>query len=902
VEVSPSLSELPEGILTFLLTDVEASTRRWEQEPDAMRLALVRHDALFDAVVARHGGVVVKPRGEGDSRFVVFRSASAAVVAAAECQSCFFSESWPTSGPLRVRMALHTGESDLRDGDYYGSAVNRAARLRSLAHGGQVLISLSTVQLVRESLPAGVALRDLGQHRLKDLTEPEQVFQVAVTGVESDFPPLRSTDAPFVNLPVEDTPFIGRDRDIELVRNRLLDPDVRLVTLTGPGGSGKTRLALQVAARLSDAFEDGVHFVPLASIRETYLLVPAIARSIGVRESGGSTLAEVLREHLRQKSALLVLDNFEQVVRGAGQVADLLSGAPRLKVLVTSREALRLQAEREMLVQPLDLPGPGDDLSLDRLMRCESVRLFVERARNVKPDFALTPKNAAAVVEICRRLDGLPLAIELAAARIRLFSPQALLNRLERRLPILTHGPRDVPDRQRTLRDTIAWSYNLLDESEQVLFRRLAVFSGSFTIEAAEAILSHPFAERDSGSSRQGALEPELVLEGLDALVSKSLLRGVDSGSDEPRFGMLETIREFAEEMLDASGETALLRQSHTHVYTMLVDAYQTWRTASTPSVALSAELPRAAAEQGNIRAALRWSLDHDPDGTGLKLISGLWLLWFTVGQYAEGLEWSQQMVARSSRPETAAFAESRFAEGLFHYVQGNPEHAMPCIEDALVRADSLGDDITAGLSALYLANIARSRGDVDVATGQYDDSVERFERAGFRAGVQVARADQALFALMTHDFERASTLAEQVVAEAGSSNIWATQGALYVLTELALGAGQSGQALALISSSIEISEMIDDQAGLVDLMAQLARVAASEQEWYLCAVIAAAADRRRRALAYEPRGRSWTASQEALVIAQAHLSSDALEAASAEAATMTPGSALQRVAAVASG
>ena len=532
------MAELPGGTVTFLLTDVEGSTALWEQAPEPMRAALARHDALFEAAVAEHKGIHIRPRGEGDSRFAVFAGAADAVEAALAVQRAFLAETWPTPRPIRVRTGVHTGEAELRDGDYYGSAVNRCARIRAIGHGGQTLLSEATAALVRDSLPDQTGLVDLGEQRLKDLARPERVFQLTGPGTATEFPPLVSLDARPHNLPVQPTPLIGRQHEIEAVRALLARQDVRLVTLSGPGGTGKTRLSLQAAADSIDDFQDGAFFVELAPISDPALVVPAIAQVVGLQDVGGRTDLNALVDFLRDRRQLLLLDNFEQILAAAPIVADLLGAAPGLKVLVTSRAVLRLRGEHELPVPPLGLPEPEHRSLAQELASYPAIVLFSQRATAARPGFALTDENALAVTDICRRLDGLPLAIELAAARVKLLAPQAMLARLERRLPLLTGGARDLPERQRTLRDTIAWSYDLLDESERRLFRRLAVFVGGCTVEAAEAIGS---VDGEPGAD---------VFDGIASLVDKSLLRQHDGPDGEPRFTMLETIREFGLEQL----------------------------------------------------------------------------------------------------------------------------------------------------------------------------------------------------------------------------------------------------------------------------------------------------------------------------------------------------------------
>jgi class 3 adenylate cyclase len=412
----------PTGTLTFLFTDIEGSTRMWERSPKAMQVALARHDELLRRAVEERGGYVFKT--VGDAFCCAFTTAPDALEAALDAQRLLFEERWAESDPLRVRMALHMGAAEERNGDYFGPPVNRVARLLSAAHGGQVLLSLATQELVRDQLPKGTSLRDLGEHRLKDLFRPERVFQLLAPELPSEFPPLRTLDAYRNNLPLQPTPLVGREKEVAEVCERLSHPEVRLLTLTGAGGTGKTRLGLQAAAELTQEFDDGVFFVSLAAIRDLELVVGAVAGTLGVKEAGGQPLLESLEDYLREKHILLVVDNFEHLLEAAPMVTELLSAAPNLKVMATSRIPLRLYGEHEYSVPPLALPDPERSPSVESLTHYEAVRLFMERAQAAKADFSMTNESTPAVVEICYRLDGLPLAIELAAARINVLSPR----------------------------------------------------------------------------------------------------------------------------------------------------------------------------------------------------------------------------------------------------------------------------------------------------------------------------------------------------------------------------------------------------------------------------------------------------------------------------------------------
>jgi predicted ATPase/class 3 adenylate cyclase len=517
--------------LTFLFTDLESSTKLWERFPRAMKDALERHDAILRAAVEGSNGRVVKTTGDG--LMAVFASARDGVEACLSAQRGLRNEPWGETGALRVRMGLHTGVAETRAKDYFGPTVNRTARIMSAGHGGQVLLSAAAAALMLDQLPAGVTLRDLGEHRLKSLGRPERVFQLVHPELASDFPPLMTLSRESSNLPTQTSAFVGRGAELEEIENRLGDEAVRLLTLVGPGGTGKTRLALSAAADHVDRFEDGVFFVDLSAVRDTESVLTAIADAIGLSETSGEPMLVELTRQLREHRALLVLDNFEQVMAAAPTALELLRKCPGLKLLVTSREALHVRGEHLFPVPPLSLPQAAPrQLSAEQLAGFEAIQLFVERSRAARPDFCLTDDNARAVADICIRLDGLPLAIELATARINLFSPETLRDRLSSGLQLLRGGARDLPARQQTLRATIEWSYRLLEPGEQRLFMLLSAFSGA-GFEAVEVV-----AGQVDGQAETGA-EP---LDAMASLVDKNLVRLADPDDGEPRLVMLETI------------------------------------------------------------------------------------------------------------------------------------------------------------------------------------------------------------------------------------------------------------------------------------------------------------------------------------------------------------------------
>jgi predicted ATPase/class 3 adenylate cyclase len=621
------MRDLPTGTVTFLFTDVEGSTRLLERLEARYRDVQQLHDAVLRAAIAEGGGQEVST--EGDSFFAVFPAPAGAVRAAAQAQRELAATRWPERTVVQVRMGLHTGEGILGGDNYLGLDVNRAARIAAAAHGGQVLVSDATRALVERSLPPGTRLQDLGQHRLRDLLQPERLHQVVIEGLEQDFPPPRTLDARPHNLPAQLTRFIGRDDEIARIRE-LLAGD-RLVTLTGAGGTGKTRLGLQVAAEALAEFREGAFFVDLSALTDAELVPDEIAGVLRIRPEPGRALVDSLGDHLRDRELLLVLDNFEQVVDAGSSVLEpLLRVAPGVKALVTSRIPLHVYGEREYPVPPLALPDPDRPPALEALVQVEAVALFAERAAAVKPEFRVTAQNARTVAEITARLDGLPLAIELAASRVKILSPERLLERLEQRLPILSAQDRGVPERQRTLRQTIEWSYELLDEADRQMFARLAVFAGGADLEAVEAV-ANPKGELGLDS-----------LDGLASLVDKNLLRRVDTSAGEPRFAMLETIREYGLERLSDAGDESAIRRRHAEHWTEVGE--QVSEALFGPKQ--QAATRRLGYDLDNFRSALSWVLESGEAELGLRLGAALRDFWRLGGHLREGRRWLEDVLA----------------------------------------------------------------------------------------------------------------------------------------------------------------------------------------------------------------------------------------------------------------
>ena len=725
-------ASLPSGTVTFLFTDLEGSTQLWERHPAAMRAALARHDARLRQAIEVAGGHVVKTTGDGCH--AVFATAHDGLAAALAAQLALAAEAWDEIKPdaLRVRMALHTGEVEMRAGDYYGGAVNRAARLMAVAHAGQVLLSAVTAGLTAEQMPPGTSLRDLGEHRLKDLTQPEHVFQLVGPGLQAVFPPLRSAGASLNNLPVQLTSFIGRERELAEVRNLLAG--TRLLTLTGPGGTGKTRLALQAAAEVLahvgaeglPAFAGGVWLVELAPLADPALLVQTVAAAFDLRPPPGIVPRDALTDYLRAKQLLLLLDNCEHLVEACAQLADhLLRACPRLKIMASSREALGIAGETAYRVPSLACPNPRT-ADPHTLVQSEAARLFVDRALAAQPRLTLTAQNVTAIAQICGRLDGIPLALELAAARTRVFTPEQVATRLDDRFRLLTGGSRTALPRQQTLRALIDWSYDLLPEPERALLRRLSVFAGGWSLEAAEAIAKDEGGRLPAGDEEvqpdlfhppQGSflLQPSAVLDLLSRLVDKSLVVVDDSEpGGEARYHLLETIRQYARDrLLDAErGESPRVRDRHLDYFVRLSEEAE----AGLRGDEIKAWHDRLTLEQENIRAALAWGLDQRPE-EALAIAGNLTFYWIRDWGLAEGREWVEKALERTAALPTAEgpaaarrlLRQARGFTGASFFAAnlGFPLEAQPLSAEAIAAARACGNRMALAYALTSLSAVS---------------------------------------------------------------------------------------------------------------------------------------------------------------------------------------------------
>ncbi|MEP7106130.1 MAG: AAA family ATPase, partial [Chloroflexota bacterium] len=639
------MNSLPEGTLTFLLTDLEGSTRAWEANPAAMRAAMEQHDALVQAAVAAHSGMQVEAGREGDSVLAVFRQASAAATCALALQRSLGTATWPGGLDLRVRIALHTGEAQLRGAHYFGQALNRCARLLALGHGGQVLLSTATRELLADELPPRAAVRDLGPHRLKDLTRPERVFELADLDRPGEFPPLRSGRAQGNNLPLQLTTFVGRGAELEELDR--LQEEARLLTITGPGGVGKTRLAVELAGRLAerpDGAADGVWFVELAGISDPGVVPRAVATALDLEEQAGRAVEETLAAHCAERELVLVLDNCEHLVdRCAALAEQLLRAAPGLRVIATSREPLRVPGEVAWRVPAL--------------AATEARRLFAERTPTGSPGLEAADAEAGPVARICARLDGMPLAIELAAAQLAMMPVEEVATRIESGLPLAGTGSRTALPRQQTLEALIEWSHRLLDAEEGVLFRRLSVFAGDFSLAAAEAV------------GAASGLAPARVVPVLSELVAKSLLQ-----PSEGRYRYLETIRAFAGARLQAAGEADAVRERHARYYAGLAAGWTPGERA--------AWLDRMEADHENLRAALGWAEARDP-ALAAGLGSSLYDFWYLRGYVSEGRDYLGRFLAALPPAADGRRHTLLDAAGLA-YVAGDLESAEQLLDEGL--------------------------------------------------------------------------------------------------------------------------------------------------------------------------------------------------------------------------
>jgi predicted ATPase/class 3 adenylate cyclase len=770
----------PSGTVTFLFSDIEGSTKLWDSVPDAMRSALERHDELVRTAIETHGGYVVKTTGDGVH--AAFGRAGDALLAAVAMQESLAGESWPEDATIRVRIGVHTGEVAERDGDYFGTAVNRAARLMAVAHGGQSVCSHSTAALAGDA----VLLQSMGEHRLRDLAAAEQVFQVG----EGVFPPLRSLDAYPTNLPLQVSSFFGRDEDVQAITKAL--DEARLVTITGVGGVGKTRLALQVAAELLPGYEDGAWLCELAAAQDPDELEGVVSAALGAPLRSGSSLGESIVEFLRMKRLLLVLDNCEHLLDAAAELAErCLAGSPGLRILATSREGLAIAGEQ---VRPLrSLPTPDAAAAIDAISASDSVGLFVERARGARPDFAVDATNAEAVGEICRRVDGIPLAIELAAARVASMGPAEIAKRLDERFRLLTGSRRRTVERHQTLRSTLEWSYSLLAERERTVFDRLGVFAGSFDARAAEAVAVAP------------GIEGWDVLDALGELVAKSMLvaEPVDDGT--VRYSLLETLRHYALDQLAEHSDVDDVRQLHGEHYARLAEELGAMLIGPEEN----AGRIRIFAEVDNLRAAVGFGLDAADAARrelALRIIAAL-AHELTFDRVIGVGEWAIRALDVVDDADPRLRSAVRAVAGYRVHEQNHAEEATRLGREALADEPPLNDPAFVLIHS-FRASIIANTGDFDRATASLRESLALVgspENAPYAAAVfhtQIA----VYLGLFAGDADRARAEADSALRIARGLRSPITQAlALFALAS-ALSDSDPAGSLAAAEESIALS------------------------------------------------------------------------------------------------
>jgi predicted ATPase/class 3 adenylate cyclase len=746
--------QLPTGTLTLLFTDIEGSTLLLQQLGNHYAEMLRECRRLLRAAFQEWHGYEVDT--QGDAFFVVFERATDAILAAVNSQKALKSARWPEGAIVRVRMGIHTGELQSTEEGYIGIDVHRAARIMSAAHGEQVLLSQETYELVVAELPEALSLRDLGEYRLKDIAGITRLFQLVIPGLFSEFPPpaTQSQQRPLLNIPSLSTSFVGREQEIDTICAQLRRSDVRLLTLIGTAGVGKTRLALQVATALTNQFEDGICFVALEQYSDADEVVTAVAQALGVQQGKTSSLLEQVKETLHGLSTLLILDNFEQVLPARLKLVDLLVNCPKLKVLVTSRVILHLQAEQLFEVSPLPLPASGHLVDLQTLLQNASVSLFLQRAQAVSPDFQLTPDNATDVTGICTRLDGIPLAIELAAARTRHLSPHVLLAQLEKGLTVLSGKAQDIPVRQQTLQRAIAWSYDLLGSEEQRVFRRFAVFANGATLAATESICTA------AGSLNRS------VLEVLEDLVDKSMLQQQDRENGETRFWLLQTLREFGLERLYEAEELEATKVAHALYFRLWVE-----RIAPLLLGAEQADwLDQLDREYENVRIALEWMLDEPNMGMGqaeqaLQLCIALMGFWEIRGFIAEGLAFMERALALSTNVAPSIRAMALYSAGFLALNQEDSMRAEEFLRESQLLFRESGDKVGMANILRLQGNLAMMKNNYKIARRLLEETLHIYEALGDIQKTIGTRNSLAQVAISQGDYSKARSLLEENLA-----------------------------------------------------------------------------------------------------------------------------------------
>ncbi|MBA2678636.1 MAG: tetratricopeptide repeat protein [Ktedonobacteraceae bacterium] len=815
----PTYTQLPQGTVTLLFTDIEGSTRLLQQlGGDQYGPLLAETRELLQSIFEKWHGSIVDT--QGDAFFVAFVRASDAIAAAIEAQYTFATHPFPGGASVSIRMGIHTGEPRLVSSGYIGMDVHRSARIMGAGHGGQVLLSQTTRDLVEHDLPEGASIQYLGVYGLKDIAGETPLYQLSVAGLPDTFPsPITSKAQNRLHgFSSQPTTFVGREQELATISRLLRCNDVRLLTLVGTAGVGKTRLAKQVATEISDIFLDGIYFVALAMVDNADAVLPTTARVLGVREESGQSLLELVKDALQEKRLLLVLDNAEQVVASALLLADLLASCPLLKILVTSREVLRIQAEQVFEVRPLAVPDLAHLRAKDNLTEYASITLFVERAQTVKPDFQLNAVNAQPVAKICARLDGIPLAIELAGARIKYLTPQTLLTQLEQGLIALKGNVRDVPARQQTLRNAIAWSYDLLDTGQQQLFRRLAVFVGGCTPEAAERVCL-------IADEQQGEIQEEL-----EALVDKSLLRLEEQEAGEQRFSMLQTLREYALERLAAAGEMEATQEAHALYYLDEAEKIAPWLQEAETVYWLD----KLEIEHKNMQAALSWLLERAKSENiridqALRLCTALSDLWKIRSYFQEGHRFLERLVTLSKGSPPSIRAEVLYQISFMAFIQDDMESAALFLEESLAIFRVLGDKLSTAKALRTLAQ-QKAMSTTTEAHALMEEALTLFKEIGETEWFTFARSDLARIAIVQGNYTEARALLEESLADfevRGNRYIYNKAFPLaFLASALFLSGKEQAKAQALAEESLTSFREVGNQRFAAYVLNMLGRMA----------------------------------------------------------------------------
>ncbi len=804
----------PAGTVTILFTDIEGSTALWEQDGARMSQALAAHDAIARRAVESRRGTVVKSTGDG--MHAVFEVAEDALAATLDMQRALADPAATGGISLRVRCGLHAGIVERRDNDFFGSPVNRAARIMSAAHGGQVLLSQAVVDGLGVCLPAAVALRDLGLVRLRDLATPERVYQALHPQLQQDFPALRSLEATPNNLPRQATSFIGREK--ESAELAALLAGTRLLTLTGSGGCGKTRLGLQVAADVLEQFADGVWLAELAALADPILVPQAVATVLRVKEVPGRPIAQALTEHLRDRRLLLCLDNCEHLLDACATLADgILRHCPGVKILASSREALGVGGEQAYRVPSLSLPGPTLQRTLKGVAQFEAVQLFTNRALLVRPDFTITDRNAPAIASICFRLDGIPLAIELAAAWVRSLSVEEIERELSQRFRLLTGGSRTALPRQQTLRSMIDWSYDLLNDAERVLLARLAVFAGGWTLYAADEVCM------DAGVADGTGLDV------LTSLIDKSLVL-TEERNGATRCRLLETVRQYARDRLLEHDDIGRWRDRHLAYFLRLAEDAEPHLVDS----GQQAWLDRLETEYENLRSALAWSSGEGGDAVaGLRIAGALWWFWSVRGYPGEGRGWLTSLLAAALDASPASRAKALGAAGALAREQGDYESAHALQQESLAIWRESGDrrGIASALSSM--GSLARMRSDYALAKALQAESLAIRREMNDRQGIATCLNNLGVLARELGDYPTARQYYEESMAiDRQLGDLRSLAVSLNNLGGMAGDQGDNDAAQALHRESLAIRRELGDRGGIASSLTNLGDIASKLGEF----------------------------------------------------------------------